>query len=87
MKTFKKNSRATIAVYEQAYNGKALLHIREHYTDADGELRPTKKGVAFDLALAQELIEALQAIANPTSPAKEVSPELAEALAAIPPKP
>ena len=28
----------------------------------------------------------LQAIANPTSPAKEVSPELAEALAAIPPK-
>ena len=90
MKTFKKNSRATIAVYEQAYNGKAYLHIREHYTDADGELRPTKKGVALDLALAEELIQALAQVVgtarNSPTPAKEVSPELAEALAAIPAK-
>jgi hypothetical protein len=61
MQTVEKNGRATIAIYASEYNGNNYLHIREHYTDKAGELKPTKKGVAINVDLSTELLAALAA--------------------------
>jgi len=70
MQTFDKNERITVATYLNEYKGTEYLHIREHYTDKAGELKPTKKGIAIDFALANELLEALQAVIADNAPAK-----------------
>jgi hypothetical protein len=76
MQTVEKNGRSTIAIYTSEYNGSNYLHIREHYTDKAGELKPTKKGVAINVDLGVELLQALTAAvgelqnAPPAKPAK-----------------
>jgi hypothetical protein len=76
MQTVEKNGRSTIAIYTSEYNGSNYLHIREHYTDKAGELKPTKKGVAINVELGVELLAALTSAvgelqnAPPAKPAK-----------------
>ncbi|MDF3820970.1 transcriptional coactivator p15/PC4 family protein [Leptospira sp. 96542] len=42
------------------YKGQTLFNIRIWYQDANGELKPTQKGVAISPNLVSELKEALE---------------------------
>ena len=72
MQTFDKNDRITVAAYLNEYKGTNYLHIREHYTDKEGELKPTKKGIAIDFELATELLACLTAVIGETKNAPQV---------------
>ena len=72
METFDKNERITVAAYLNEYKGTNYLHIREHYTDKAGELKPTKKGIAIDFELAAELLACLTAVIGETKNAPQV---------------
>ena len=72
MQTFDKNERITVAAYLNEYKGTNYLHIREHYTDKAGELKPTKKGIAIDFALAAELLACLTAVIGGAKNAPQV---------------
>jgi len=41
------------------YKSRDYLDLRRWYTDADGELKPSSKGILFDSELAPELAELL----------------------------
>jgi hypothetical protein len=94
MQTFDKNERITVAAYLNEYKGTNYLHIREHYTDKAGELKPTKKGIAIDFELAAELLACLTAVigdaknapqAKPATPAKPAKAKAAKAKPAAKP--
>jgi hypothetical protein len=72
MQTFDKNERITVAAYLNEYKGTEYLHIREHYTDKAGELKPTKKGIAIDFELAAELLACLTAVIGEAKNAPQV---------------
>ena len=72
MQTFDKNERITVAAYLNEYKGTNYLHIREHYTDKAGELKPTKKGIAIDFELAAELLACLTAVIGEAKNAPQV---------------
>ena len=72
MQTFDKNERITVAAYLNEYKGTNYLHIREHYTDKEGELKPTKKGIAIDFELAAELLACLTAVIGEAKNAPQV---------------
>ena len=72
MQTFEKNDRITVAAYLNEYKGTEYLHIREHYTDKAGELKPTKKGIAIDFELAAELLACLTAVIGEAKNAPQV---------------
>jgi len=57
-----KNSREVLRVQREDYQGHDMLNLRVWYDDGTGELRPTKKGVAFKATLIPELINALGAV-------------------------
>jgi gamma-glutamylcysteine synthetase len=95
MQTFDKNERITVAAYLNEYKGTEYLHIREHYTDKAGELKPTKKGIAIDFELAAELLACLTAVigeaknapqVKAAKPAKATKAPAKAKAAAIPPK-
>jgi hypothetical protein len=81
MQTFDKNDRITVAAYLNEYKGTNYLHIREHYTDKEGELKPTKKGIAIDFELASELLACLTAVIGETKNAPQAKPAKAPAKA------
>ena len=62
MQTFEKNDRITVAAYLNEYKGTNYLHIREHYTDKAGDLKPTRKGIAIDFEQAEALLACLTAV-------------------------
>jgi hypothetical protein len=87
MATVQKNNKMSVKVYTQEYKGKDYLHVREHYTTPDGDLKPTHKGVSVDIALAEDLLKALaDVVADLPRPAPKMDESLKLALAAIPPK-
>jgi hypothetical protein len=60
-KDIKKNDNGdVIRVQVKEFKGNEYLDIRNFYTDKDGELRPTKKGVSIPMHLAQEVVGAAQ---------------------------
>jgi hypothetical protein len=65
----------TINCYIGEYRGTKYLHIREWYTDKDGDEKPTKKGIALPLEKVEALREAIDRLcpeeAAPAKPAKE----------------
>ena len=81
MQTFEKNDRITVAAYLNEYKGTEYLHIREHYTDKAGELKPTKKGIAIDFELAAELLACLTAVIGEAKNAPQAKPAKAPAKA------
>jgi hypothetical protein len=46
--SIEKNQRETVQVTSAEFNGHQLLDIRTHY-EADGDLRPTIKGIALKI--------------------------------------
>jgi hypothetical protein len=90
MATVQKNNKMSVKVYTQEYKGKDYLHVREHYTTPDGDLKPTHKGVSVELALAEDLLQALAQVVgtvrNSPEKAQAMDEGLKLALAAIPPK-
>ncbi len=51
----------TIYVTLSEFQGKKYVDVRKYYT-ADGELLPTKKGIAFDPESWKEFVEKINAI-------------------------
>ena len=46
MKVIKKNSRESIVISKNIFNNIPLVDIRIHYTDENGDLKPTRKGIS-----------------------------------------
>ena len=48
-----------IRVEVSEYKGKKLLNIRVWYTDAEGQLKPTQKGIAINPEHYEKLLDAI----------------------------
>jgi len=57
---FKKNNSDYIVCSEKNYQGREYIDIRSFYTDSNGALKPTKKGITFNPAKLREFIGCLQ---------------------------
>ena len=59
----KKNSREIIRIEDSEFQGNRFVDIRVYYyNEADGENRPTKKGVAIPYGSLGEVIDALKTL-------------------------
>ena len=65
-----KNSRESIVVSESTHMGYDLVDVRVFYKDADGTLKPTRKGVSLHREQVGDVIKALSVIER----AKTVTP-------------
>ena len=43
----------------EPYEGRVIVHVRQFFTDAQGKLAPTKKGIAIDILRLPELSDAV----------------------------
>lgn len=60
-----KNRRETILVRQREYEGRRYVDVRLHYCSGDGgALQPTRKGVTIALDRADELADAIRAVAR-----------------------
>lgn len=57
----RKNARESYRLAWETYEGHEFLDLRIYYAAGEGELKPTKKGVAINRQVLPALIEALQA--------------------------
>ena len=63
MTFFKKNNSGQfIGVEFSEYKGKKYINIREYYTNADDEKRPTRKGVTFSADSLPSLVSAVNSL-------------------------
>ena len=63
MREFQKNNRGEVVrITRDEYKGADLVNIRVWFTANDGELRPSKTGIAINGNQIDQLIEALQAV-------------------------
>jgi hypothetical protein len=53
------NGSMTIVVKRTLFKGKKFLDVRNFYTDKDGELKPTQKGLMIPADLAHEVLQAM----------------------------
>jgi hypothetical protein len=60
----KKNSRESLVISRNDYKGIDLVDIRTFFTNEEGNLSPTKKGVSIRLEKLDELIASLSAVAQ-----------------------
>ena len=58
MVDIQKNSREVIRVSASEYEGHDLIDLRVWYDD-DGDVKPTKKGIAFNPSVTKELVEGI----------------------------
>jgi len=58
---FKRNSEDTLRTSFATYKGRTYIDVRVFYLDANGELRPTKKGVTVTPELWDEFRAAVAA--------------------------
>jgi len=70
---FVKNSRESIVVSKNEYMGNELIDIRTFFTNAEGELSPTKKGVTIRVEKFNDFLNTLSAFAQATEEAKTVT--------------
>lgn len=64
IKEIQKNKRETFRVSIEEYRGRRFVDCRAYYRDAEGTLKPTKKGIALNMEILDEAIQALQEAAN-----------------------
>lgn len=57
-----KNSRESYRLAWEEYEGNRFLDLRVYYTDATGELKPTRKGLAIKPTAIPEIVAALTAL-------------------------
>ena len=63
MREFKKNDRGEmVRIVREDYKGTDLVNIRVWYRADNGEMRPSKAGIAINAWQIDKLIEALQAV-------------------------
>ncbi len=53
--TLEKNDRDTIVVQIRSFKGKEYVDVRNHYRDAEDELKPTQKGISIETGRYAEL--------------------------------
>ena len=56
----RKNTREELRISLDTFQGHDLVNLRVWFEDNDGIMRPSKKGLAFKLALLPEVAAALQ---------------------------
>ncbi len=61
---FVKNSRESIVVSKNEYMGNELIDIRTFFTNAEGELSPTKKGVTIRAEKFNDFLNTLSSFAQ-----------------------
>lgn len=54
-----KNNLEKMCIHRTNYKGHELIDIRVYYESNTGEWKPTKKGIAFSLSLANEVIKGI----------------------------
>ena len=59
IKEIKKNSKEVIRISQSEYKGHTFVDLRIYFEDEHGEYLPTKKGIAFNPAIAKELVEGI----------------------------
>lgn len=59
--TIRKNTKEEIRVDVSQYNGRDLFGARVWYRTDDGKMRPSAKGIAFQVAQLPAFAEAVQA--------------------------
>ena len=57
--TIPKNSREEIRISREDFKGTDLVSLRVYFQADDGDMRPSKKGIAFKASLLPEILEAL----------------------------
>ena len=63
MREFQKNDRGEmVRIVREDYRGTDLVNIRVWYRADNGEMRPSKAGIAINGGQIDQLIEALQAV-------------------------
>lgn len=62
MAVIRKNTREEIRITRDSYQGQEIINLRVWYLSDDGDMRPSKKGIAFRLALLPEVLAALKAL-------------------------
>ncbi|MCB4755630.1 MAG: transcriptional coactivator p15/PC4 family protein [Elusimicrobia bacterium] len=60
--TLEKNPRDTVVVQIRTYRGRDYVDVRNHYTDAEGELKPTQKGINIEISRFKELKDLLDKV-------------------------
>ena len=50
------------AIYKEEFRGKEYIHFREFYSNDEGELLPTKRGVTFLPSQLDDIISILEEI-------------------------
>ena len=72
MREFKKNDRGEVVrIVREDYKGADLVNIRVWYRADNGEMRPSKAGIAINAWQIDKLIEALQAVKAEGRPTNE----------------
>jgi hypothetical protein len=69
----KKNSRESIVISQTEFKGNDLVDMRIFFTNKDGELSPTKKGLSIRLEKLDELVATLSALSQDINRAKETA--------------
>lgn len=52
--------RDELLVHKCEKNGAVFYNIREYYTDKEGELKPSKKGIAIPEELFKNMLDSIQ---------------------------
>ena len=69
----KKNSRESIVISQTEFKGNDLVDMRIFFTNKDGDLSPTKKGITVRLEKLDELVAKLSAFSQDINLAKETA--------------
>ena len=69
----KKNSRESIVISQTEFKGNDLVDMRIFFTNKDGDLSPTKKGITVRLEKLDELVATLSAFSQDINLAKETA--------------
>jgi len=69
----KKNSRESIVISQTEFKGNDLVDMRIFFTNKDGDLSPTKKGLSIRLEKLDELVATLSALSQDIKLAKETA--------------
>ena len=72
MREFQKNDRGEmVRIVREDYKGTDLVNVRVWYRADNGEMRPSKAGIAINGSQIDQLIEALQAVKAQGRPTNE----------------
>ena len=72
---FEKNATEVVHVSLTEYRGRKLVDVRIYYSDAEGQYRPTKKGVSLSLEVYPDFKRAMLALEKVLLERDLISPE------------